>query len=140
MGISYDHHYGGSVIADNNARGISLISDGKILAMRWDTYAYVMSGFAVTNMTHYSERQPWSMGNDIHSFVTGQHIEVSLTSCGPVKTIPASQLDNLFLNANDLSVDELLKLAYQKIDKRAAEENGEPTTPTKTGLLPQSPA
>lgn len=124
MGISYDVHYGGSTIDDNNAEGINLISDGKILAMRWNDQAFVMPRFEVTNMTHYQERMPWSMGGLTQDVVTGQRIEVSFTSRGKVKMMPASQLDTLFLNANDLSVDELLQLAYRKIDKRAEEENG----------------
>jgi hypothetical protein len=124
MPIHYDHHYGGSTIAHNNDVGINLISDGTILAMRWDQHAFVMSGFEVTNMTHHTSSREFSLGNYPTNVVTGQHIEVSLTSRGPVKMMPASQLDTLFLNANALSVDELLKLAYRKIDKRAEEESG----------------
>jgi hypothetical protein len=92
-----------------------------------------MSGFSVTKMTHYSEAPAGHFAKSI---------EISLTSCGPVTILPASQLDNLFLNANDLSIDELLKLAYQKIDAReqVEEELSRPTSQTrKTGSLPQEP-
>jgi hypothetical protein len=125
MAISYDHYYGGSVIAHNNEIGVNLLSDGRTLAMRWEDRAFIMSGFSVTNMTDYTEHMDVSFIGDLspRHVPKSRHIEVSLTSCGPVKVVPASQLDTLFLNANDLSVDELLKLAYKKIDKRSTEEN-----------------
>jgi len=91
--------------------------------MRWDHYSFMFSDFDVT---YLEQRQDvYNIDTPLHSMtqkVGRKEIEVHLVSRGPVKVGPASALDNLFLNANDLSVDELLKLAYQKIDARAEAE------------------
>jgi len=108
MPISYNTEYGGFAMDRNNHHGINLVSDGKTLAMRWNHSSFIFSGFDVIHM----ECQDYP----------ARVVNLHLISRGPVKVGPASALDNLFLNANDLSVDELLKLAYQKIDARAEAE------------------
>ena len=109
----------------NNHRGVNLVSDGKTLAMRWNDHSFLMNGFAITELrVEYITQEVSLGGRYISPMPTGQRVRIQLSSVGPVKVGPASALDNLFLNANDLSVEELLKLAYQKIDARAeAEEN-----------------
>lgn len=126
MAISFNHIYGDSSIRHNNSNGIDLVSDGKTLALQWDASSYILDGFAVTSMEVIRHHAGVHLAGD--SFMTqvptGQRVNINLTSTGPVKIGPASALNTLFCNANDLPVEELLKLAYQKIDARAeVEEN-----------------
>jgi hypothetical protein len=126
MGVSFDYDYGKSALNANNDRGVYLVSDGKTLAMQWDQHSFLMSGFAITalNVESITQNVNFWGETDSRRIETGKVVHLQLSSVGPVKVGPASALDNLFLNANDLSVDELLKLAYQKINARAeAEDN-----------------
>lgn len=109
----------------NNHRGVNLVSDGKTLAMRWDHQSFVMERFAITELRSESTMQDFNIVGDPFPIrkKTGERVHIQLSSVGPVKVGPAHALDNLFLNANELSVDELLKLAYQKIDARAEAES-----------------
>jgi hypothetical protein len=123
MPISFTHDYGGFALDRNNHRGVNLVSDGKTLAMRWDQSSFILSAFDISHLEYQeSPGDFYTMGGSTRQVATKQEIHLHLVSRGPIKVGPASALDNLFLNANDLSVDELLKLAYQKIDARAEAE------------------
>jgi hypothetical protein len=134
MPISFNHNYGGFALDCNNHRGVDLVSDGKTLAMRWDHHSFLMNGFAVTELKVEERVQESSLGRHYNRAPTGRIVHLHLSSVGPVKVGPASALNNLFLNADDLSVDELLKLAYQKIDSRAEAEDNININPTEVSI------
>lgn len=126
MPVSFNHNYGKFALDCNNHRGVDLVSDGKTLAMQWDGHSFFMGGFSVTSMQIEHTTQSDSgarSGYYTRRGETGRIVHIELSSVGPVQIGPASAFDNIFRNANDLSVDELLKLAYQKIDARAEEED-----------------
>jgi hypothetical protein len=110
-----------------NEQGVNLVSDGKQLALRWGEKSFLLSSFVVaelsveTGLTDYS-----SMLDPVgfsHQYLRSEQLSIHLKSAGSVKTAGRHALDDIFLNAAELSVDELLKLAYQKIDKRAEQED-----------------
>ena len=110
-----------------NEQGVNLVSDGKQLALRWGEKSFLLSSFVVaelsveTGLTDYS-----SMLDPVgfsHQYLRSKQLSIHLESAGSVKTAGRHALDDVFLNAAELSVDELLKLAYQKIDKRAEQED-----------------
>ncbi len=110
-----------------NEQGVNLVSDGKQLALRWGEKSFLLSSFVVaelsvkTGLTDYS-----SMLDPVgfsHQYLRSKQLSIHLKSTGSVKTADRHALDDVFLNAAELSVDELLKLAYQKIDKRAEQED-----------------
>ncbi len=110
-----------------NEQGVNLVSDGKQLALRWGEKSFLLSSFVVaelsvkTGLTDYS-----SMLDPVgfsHQYLRSKQLSIHLESTGSVKTAGRHALDDVFLNAAELSVDELLKLAYQKIDKRAEQED-----------------
>ncbi len=110
-----------------NEQGVNLVSDGKQLALRWGEKSFLLSSFVVaelsveTGLTNYgSILDP---GGFSHQYLRSKQLSIHLKSTGSVKTADRHALDDVFLNAAELSVDELLKLAYQKIDKRAEQED-----------------
>ena len=110
-----------------NEQGVNLVSDGKQLALRWGERSFLLSSFVVaelsveTGLGHHD----WVMSDtgSAHPHPVGKQLSIHLKSAGSVKTAGRHALDDVFLNAAELSVDELLKLAYQKIDKRAEQED-----------------
>lgn len=93
-----------------NEQGVNLVSDGKQLALRWGERSFLLSSFVVAELS-------------VETGLVGKQLSIHLKSAGSVKTAGRHALDDVFLNAAELSVDELLKLAYQKIDKRAEQED-----------------
>lgn len=110
-----------------NEQGVNLVSDGKQLALRWGERSFLLSSFVVTELsveTGLSRCDPvWDNGRYYLQSAVGKQLSIHLKSAGSVKTADRHALDDVFLNAAELSVDELLKLAYQKIDKRAEQED-----------------
>lgn len=49
----------------------------------------------------------------------GRQAEIAIKSSGPVERIPLSEVKNSLRSADDLSIDELMKIVYQKLDQRS---------------------
>ena len=134
MPISFNHNYGRHSLDCINNHGVDLVSDGKTLAMRWGDHSFLMNRFAISELRVEERIEALPPGGHYKGVPTGKTVHIQLSSVGPVKVGPASVLDNLFLNANDLSVDELLRLVYQKIDARAEAEGNININPTEVSI------
>lgn len=104
MGVIFTN-YLGSDERDNVIRA-GLISDGKTLAMGFHERFVVVRGFQLSNL---SFTQRWDGITELDFTVVSNNCE-SIYNTNEVRSI--------FQNAADLSVDELLKLAYQRMDQR----------------------
>lgn len=104
MGVVFTNHLG-SDERDNVIRA-GLISDGKTLAMGFHERFVVVRGFQLSNL---SFTQRWDGIVELDFTVLSSNCE-SIYNTDEVRSI--------FQNAADLSVDELLKLAYQRMDQR----------------------
>ena len=110
-----------------NEQGVNLVSDGKQLALRWGERSFLLSSFVVAELSVETGLGDYdyimSHTGRAYPHPVGKQLSIHLKSAGSVKTAGRHALDDVFLNAAELSVDELLKLAYQKIDKRAEQED-----------------
>lgn len=104
MGITFTNHLG-SEERDNVMRA-GLISDGKTLALGFHERFVVVRNFKLSNLM-FTKR--WDGITELDFTVVSKDCE-SIYNTHEVRSI--------FQNAADLSVDELLKLAYQRMDQR----------------------
>lgn len=104
MGVIFTNHLG-SDSRDEVIRA-GLISDGKTLALGFHERFVVVRGFYLKNL---SFTQDYAGMTELDFSVVAGKCE-SIYNSNEVRTI--------FQNAADLSVDELLKLAYQRMDQR----------------------
>jgi hypothetical protein len=108
-------------IFSNDSRGF-LLADGEKLAVSFPASGHM---FLVPN--YY----PASFSIDTDTIeITGygdsfarympvrENIKISISGCGPIQTIPFEEGMKLFRNADSMSVNELLAVAYQKMNNR----------------------
>jgi len=99
--------------------GMQLFADGKKLALVSDYETYLFDAFRITN---------FSITDEVHSFrdlpfyheqsvCTGRRIEFTVESGGRPTICTDETVRNNFLLANEMSVEDLLALAYSKISK-----------------------
>lgn len=109
MPISYTHSLGlASLTQLNNNYERKILSDGnRILLNYYEGQSFILSDHSVTGL---------QVTND---YTLGRYMELSIISRGPIINVPFSQAAPLFLSADKLPIDELLKIVYQKMEDRA---------------------
>jgi len=121
--ITFSDHYGASTCAANSENGINLVSDGKTIALNWEHVGYIVPRFEVTQLQVHRQEQQVTLGGWRRYTPTVQCLEFTIRSRGPVQKVFGGELKKLFLNAHDLSVEQLLALAYQKVESREDKES-----------------
>lgn len=104
--MQYTYHAGEATLREVNYRH-KLYADGDRLAIDSYGFTYLLEGFAITAL---------EMTNDIRG--GGAYLELTIRSRGPVKSLHSTEIAPLFVNANELSVDELLKIIYERMEQR----------------------
>lgn len=118
---------GGASLEEMN-RELKLFTDGKRLALvsPYDTYlldAYAITDFCVETDYHTSPylTDAWvnpRLGGEmigIHE-MTSRRLQFTVRSMGRFGTCSDETISKMFLDANQMSVDDLLTLAYQKLN------------------------
>lgn len=104
MPINFTQHLGASSRREVMESG--LISDGRRLALGFNGLFHVVEGFWLKDVA-ITQR---------HDGIT--EYEFSLVAAGGIRQHTLSDVRSIFQNAADLSVDDLLKLVYQRMDER----------------------
>lgn len=106
--VDFTSHLGSISRSETFQKG--LISDGHTMALFFGNSYIVLPGFSLSAL---------SMSEDIHpGSICSTTIEFSVNCRQPLRTYNAAEVQDIFLNANNLSVDELLKLVYQRMEQR----------------------
>lgn len=100
-----------------------LLADGDRMLVGFgsrDKDVYLMSNYVPTSLSFY---QPWQdmvpFGGPARRVPAGPlEVTIEIKAHGPVQSIPAKEGMKLFRNAESLSVNELLAIAYQKMSGR----------------------
>ena len=98
-----------------------LFSDGEKLAVGFEAYGrmFLLNSYYVRELsTHYDFVDIDILGGFREQVTTGQRVEFTVSSSGRVSDIPFKEGVRLFRGADDLSVNELLALAFQKMEDR----------------------
>lgn len=101
-----------------------LVADGDRMAIglgpRDEKNLYLVSDYYPVNLSIYQPHQDICVyGGSPFAVSTGQQeVSIEIKAYGPVQSIPMEQGLKLFKNANSLSVNELLAIAYQKMENR----------------------
>ena len=85
-----------------------LFADGQSLAITNGAFTYIMPGYYVQGV---------EVTHNIHE---GSYMDIHLRSVGPLKSCSAHEVETIFKNANDLTVDDLLKLINARMEERAS--------------------
>lgn len=100
-----------------------MLSDGESIALAYKDQAFLIPKFAITNfMVSYDVDNPYRVGGTLMYASKQVNVCMALESRGPVTCTYASSVKDLFVNAAKLSVDDLLKLVYQKMQDRESPE------------------
>lgn len=100
-----------------------LFADGQSLAITNRAFTYIMPGYSVESVqvTH-GEVEITGVHDQYRRFQRdGSYMDIHLRSRGPLKSCSAHEVETIFKNANDLSVDDLLKLINARMEERASE-------------------
>lgn len=104
MPIHFTQHLGASSKSEVMESG--LISDGRRLALGFNGHFHVVEGFRLKDLT-------------VTQQIDGiTEYEFRLVAAGGIRQHTLSDVRGIFQNAADLSVDDLLKLVYQRMDER----------------------
>ena len=101
-----------------------LLSDGRQMAVGWPmlNQAFLLSAFHVSSVDvrndEFTIRSYSDSGFFQHQVSGPQSIEITLFSSGPVSLAPYEEVLRLFRGTDQLSVNELLAIVYQKMNKR----------------------
>lgn len=98
-----------------------LFSDGEKLAVGFEAYdrMFLLNSYYVRELSmHCDVVDVAALGGFCEQIATGQRVEFTVSSIGRVSDIPFKEGVKLFRGADDLSVNELLALAFQKMEDR----------------------
>ena len=97
-----------------------IVSDGKQLLLKWgatDRYFFAESYYVRSLSVSSNFVDVTTYGNPAFQLKTGQTLDFEITS-GSFKCIDNKEALQLFRTAESMSVNELLSLAYQKLNNR----------------------
>jgi|688.fasta_scaffold08513_31 hypothetical protein len=114
-----------TVLCSSSSDKSLLLSDGSRLAIEWPSWDQCLffDGFHVTELQcemhqnivdvmAYGDRYPVSMS-------TGRSITLDLRiRCGQMEQLPLKEAHKLFRTAESMSVNDLLAVAFQKMNER----------------------
>jgi hypothetical protein len=112
-----------TVISSNDSRGF-LLADGEKLAVSFPTSGRMLlvSTYYPVSFSINTDNIEISAYGDPHSnffyMPIQESIEISISGYGPIESIPLEEGMKLFRNADSMSVNELLAVAYQKMNNR----------------------
>ena len=111
MSLNFAHHLG----TDNLIRTqrFGLFSDGETLALHFANTFHLLPNFQLRNLQMESRFEVGELYTNTYSF------EI-VTFRPPIIEHSPTKIRDLFQNANNMSVDELLRLAYRRMDARAS--------------------
>lgn len=100
---------GGSLAVDNGFGHVALLQ------------GFSIEGFQMT----YNHVELWEpeASSWPRLLPTRQQVELSIVSRGPVHFLDAREADHLFFDPVNASIDELLELAYHRMDARSQHKN-----------------
>lgn len=109
-------------MATVDSRGC-LFSDGEKLAVGFEAYdrMFLLNSYYVRELSMHCDVvdvNPGVLRGFREQIATGQRVEFTVSSIGRVSDIPFKEGVKLFRGADDLSVNELLALAFQKMEDR----------------------
>jgi hypothetical protein len=102
MGIDFTHVYGGERLREINYQRL-LIADGKKLAISSGMGAFLFHGFDIKDL---------SISNGFYE------AEVTLRSIGRMEQVSHEQVERMFQNPNNMSIDDLIRLINHKMEER----------------------
>lgn len=111
---------GGETLRQMN-RKFRMFTDGKRLALVNDYDAYLLEAYAITEFVIESDYHDYSFGSEMLCLHASHRVRFAVQSQGRFKHCSSDAVRDMFLSANDMSVDDLLALAYQKLNQ---EEEG----------------
>jgi hypothetical protein len=120
--MRFTQHYGTASLRQVNFEN-RLFADGQSLAITKGAFTYIMPGYSVESVqvTH-GEVDVTPVGSQLRRFERGgSYMDIHLRSVGPLKSCSAHEVETIFKNANDLTVDDLLKLINARMEERASE-------------------
>lgn len=106
MALEYTQHYG-TVSLEEVTLNNRLIADGENMAIQCQGVGYLIRGFAITELSMTSDR--------LHTM----QLCFTVKSMGRIEAISPRRVEELFVNANKLSVNDLLKFVNQRLDERS---------------------
>jgi hypothetical protein len=111
MSLNFAHHLG----SDNlmRAQRLGLFSDGETLAIHFANAFHLLPNFQLRNLQMESRLEVGQLYTNSYSFDI-------FTFRPPIIEHSPTKIRDLFQNANNMTVDELLKLAYRRMDARAS--------------------
>jgi hypothetical protein len=107
-------------VAAFDSRGC-LFSDGEKLAVGFEAYdrMFLLNSYYVQGLSmHHDYVDINVLGGFREQVTTRQRVEFTVSSIGRVSDVPFKEGIKLFRGADDLSVNELLALAFQKMEDR----------------------
>ena len=108
----------------NYSRQRLMASGGSLAVDTGFGHVALLQGFSIEGFTIISDHvKLWGPELSPRLIPTRQQAEFSIVSRGPVHFLDSSRADHLFLDPINASIDELLELAYRKMDARSQREN-----------------
>lgn len=99
-----------------------VLSDGEKLAVGYSHYdrMYLFDAYHVKELIAYTDYVDFVSWGDpcVSQVVTGERIEFTVSSVGKSSSIPYEEGVKLFRSPKDMSVNDLLALAFQKMEAR----------------------
>jgi hypothetical protein len=105
MAAGFTYIYGGERLREINYQRL-LIADGKKLAISSGMGAFLFHGFDIKGLSIS------------HGFHEGSFAEVTLRSIGRMEQVSHEQVERMFQNPNNMSIDDLIKLINHKMEER----------------------
>lgn len=110
-----------AVICSSDSRGF-LLADGEKLAVSFPAsgHMFLVPSYYPVSFSINTDNIEISAYGDSFSrhMAVRESIEISISGYGPIQTIPFEEGMKLFRNADSMSVNELLAVAYQKMNNR----------------------
>jgi hypothetical protein len=105
----------------NDSRGF-LLADGEKLAVGFPAsgHMFLVPSYYPASFSINTDSIEISAYGDSFSrhMAVRESIEIGISGYGPIQTIPLEEGMKLFRNADSMSVNELLAVAYQKMNNR----------------------
>jgi hypothetical protein len=105
MAAGFTYIYGDERLREINYQRL-LIADGKKLAISNGMGAFLLHGFDIKDFSIS------------HGYYEGSFAEVTLRSIGRMEQVSHEQVERMFQNPNNMSIDDLIKLINHKMEKR----------------------
>lgn len=106
--VDFTTHLGSDSRGKTMQKG--LISDGHTMALFFGHCFYVLPAFSLSAISLKEE--------GCYTGKTITTIEFKATCYGALRSYNATDVQSLFLNANTLSIEDLLKLVYERMEQR----------------------